>query len=218
MDIKVNEEGIEIRKLFGTKRIAFADIRSIEADGKRFTVTSKDDKKIVFDDMLFIGKDQIIRNAVKNNIAYKEILEPEEEGPLYTIEQVREITGKAEEFITRSGNKILSEQLGPEYEICVHSVDIKDCIIMYWSLKKSGRIVDIPEASRADDEYGEDPYAFEDMLIAFLVNWDPMTMSGTYVGDITPDDEKDLADYVKAVMDDFIPEYKAGLSNGREEG
>lgn len=169
MKILYDENGLLVKSLFKTRRITYSELRSVVLSNSEFTFITKTDE-VLNSKKHFYTDYAVLYNAIKKyNINFKDEEEFNGLKNVYSISEVYDKTAQMQIIVEEyAGNKIRNKY-GAEYGIDCKITDEGEYINMLLRLNRNGELVKMPkEINLADIE----PYAFDDIVVAFLVEWD----------------------------------------------
>lgn len=170
MKILYDENGLLVKSLFKTRRIPYSELRSVVlSDSYTFTTTSGE---VLTAQKHFLTDHAVLYNAIKKyNIIFKDEEQLNENQNVYSISEVNDKIAQMQINVEEyAGNKI-KDKYGEEYDVDCKLIDEGEYISMFLRLTRNGELVGMPEDINIlymDIE----PYAFDDIVVAFLVEWD----------------------------------------------
>lgn len=172
MNIKYDDKGIHIKKMFQSREIPYSNIRSVVLSDMKYTFTTNDGE-VINSKSRFFSNDAALYDAIrKYNIYFKNEDELKGTNNLYSINEVNEKIAQTQTVTEEYAGKLICTKLGPEYGIDVRIIDEGEWINMYLRLVKNGELVmDIPAEAKYTSADSE-PYSFDNYALAFIVEWD----------------------------------------------
>lgn len=172
MSITYNENSIIIKKLLKSKEIAYSDIRSVVLSSNESIITTKLGEIIKYKDGLICDRKNLYRAIKKLNIYFRNEDELSEVDNLYSIDEISKKISENQEYVKEYAGNLIRQELGPEYDINLYSIDVDDYIEMCFDFTKNGEII--------KDNPGETQYSvstdpsesFDGYVVAFLLEWD----------------------------------------------
>lgn len=172
MSITYNENSIIIKKLLKSKEIAYSDIRSVVLSSNESIITTKLGEIIKYKDGLICDRKNLYRAIKKLNIYFRNEDELSEVDNLYSIDEISKKISENQAYVKEYAGNLIRQELGPEYDINLYSIDVDDYIEMCFDFTKNGEII--------KDNPGETQYSvstdpsesFDGYVVAFLLEWD----------------------------------------------
>ena len=195
MGWEATSEGIKINKLFGSKELSYADMKSIRLNSRGYVFTTKDEEEITLKSGLGIEVGPLYEALAKYNISYIDENEAEPGRQLYDIDEVNSKAAEVKEYASSLINPKVKEKFGEEYDIDLQIEPVDNFIDMYFCLRKNGEGVQFFEA-------------FDDMVIAFLVEWEAGCGRGKYGLTVEADDREACAKAVEGAFEYLCEHYK----------
>ncbi len=194
------------RLLGGTTKIKYEDIERIEFvdGGDVFFCLSNGKCKKVSDPGIVMYYAEFGNMIRKYRIPYK--MKADEVGDA-TIETVRERAAVCKESVSAYLNRSVKEKLGSEYEFEVRIAERIIGTVLEFRLLKDGVLAkDLNENEGLDG----DPIV-DEMDIAFLYEWEPVSETGTY---LLLEEAKDSAACEKYLEEDVLGFFYAQFKDG----
>ncbi len=172
MNIRYDEKGIHIKKLFKSRVIPYSDIRSVVLSNGEYTFTTKEGELINSKYRLFGNRAALYAAFKEYNIHFKNEDDLKETENVYSMDEVNEKIAQTQTVIEEYAGNLIRGKFGPAYGIDVRTIDEGELINMYFRLLKNGELVkDIPEEAKYESDDTE-PYSFDNFVLAFLLEWD----------------------------------------------
>ena len=195
MGWEATSEGIKINKLFGSRELSYGDIKSIRRNDPFITFTTKDEETIKLKTGLGIEMGPLYEAIARLNISYIDENEAQDGRQLYDIDEVNSKAAEVVEYASSLINPKVKERFGEEYDVDLPLETVDNFIDMYFCLRKNGEGVQFFEG-------------FDDMVIAYLVEWDAAYGRGRYGVTVEVDDREACAKAVQGAFDYLLEHYK----------
>ena len=195
--------------LFGRSvRVKYEDIERIEFvdGGDVFFYLSNGKCKKVSDPVIVMFYAEFGDMIRKYRIPYK--MKADDVGDA-TIETVRERAAVCKESASAYLNRSVKEKLGTEYEFEVRIAERIIGTVLEFRLLKNGVLA---EELNENEGLDGDPIV-DEMDIAFLYEWEPVSETGTY---LLLEEAKDSAACEKFLEEDILGFFYAGFKNGED--
>ncbi len=167
MGWKVDEEGVVFKKFLSGKRILFWDLANILLRYEKIVFTTRggeifEEKSYFYDQLSYLYE-----AIPKYNIGFRDEREMEDLEKTYGIVEVNEKAETLKTLVYRIMSPLIMGKYGQEYDLALDIVDNHDFITLTFGLTRNG---DYLEAFRD----------FDDIEVAFLVEWDAGFGTGRY--------------------------------------
>lgn len=205
MNIVCGEKGIQIKKLFGSREILYSDISSVVFSDREYTFTTKSGEVFAAKFRFFDNPALLYEAVQKYNIHFSNADELSAQNEVYPVEQVNEKSAQVKAVIEEYAGRSVREKMGAEYGVDAKVGYEGEWINMYLKLLKNGQVVtDISEKAKytSDDV---DPYAFDNIALAYLVEWDGF---GRYALTNEMDNPQLCEAYLKEPLEYLFENYK----------
>lgn len=187
--------GITIKKFLHKKTILYRDLKSVVIDSTGIIFTTREGEKITQKSDIFDEVTALYEAIKKYNISFRNEKELDGCNETYTIDEVNEKAVIIKEYVYGLIKEPIKSKYGDKYDISLKIEEVDEYITMYFCLTKSGKPVEFFEA-------------FDDMVIAFLVEWDTSLGYGKYGVTIEVDDEEACECAVQNTLDYLYDHYK----------
>lgn len=167
MGVKYEDNELLISHLFSKKRIFYKDLRSIRITADGIVFETCDGDKITEKDRLLDDKEKLYKAIKQHNISFRDEVELEGMTETFTREELDPIIAKACDYAQEFTSKDVKANLGDSYDIRINISEIDEFIQMDFYLQKDGK---------------DDPArgAFDDITLAFFVEWDTVSRCALY--------------------------------------
>ncbi len=208
MIFTAKDEGVRYGGLLKSRLIPYNEIRSIHIESNQTTVTTLQGEQIVSKsgNTLSMSSDGFYKHVVENNIGYHNETEIEDGQLPVTMEEFNAMSSNTCDIAKRIGDEIVRNRLGAEYETEFLIKGGEDMKVIYFYLKMNGYLVAMSDESKVDYDESE-PLSFDNILAAYLVEWDPLTRSGKYGVTVEISNEEDLISYVNDSVRNFSEDF-----------
>jgi hypothetical protein len=175
LQFQIIENGIEFKRLIGSKVIPFSDIRSIcLLDGKiLFTTQGGEEIETVANTPV-----ELYAAVIANNISFYD--ETEHEEKYYTREELNPLIAAATEVASKAANDYIKEHLGEDYSIDTELLEEPNEINLCFVLFHNGTVVTDLPSDILDQDPERVPGCCDSMALAWLNEWDSASRSGKY--------------------------------------
>lgn len=167
MGIKYEDNELLISHLFSKKRIFYKDLKSIRITVEGIVFETYDGEIVTEKDRLLDDKEKLYKAVKQHNISFRDEVELDGMTETFTREEldpmIAKVCGYAQEF-TSKGAKA---NLGDAYDIRIEVSEIDEFIQMDFYLQKDGK--DDPNRG-----------SFDDITLAFFVEWDTISRRALY--------------------------------------
>lgn len=207
MAFSLSEKGIRYNKLFKSVLLPFNDIRSIIITEQGTSITMRSGENYMQKEPTPVSvNDEFCFYMVKYNIEYRNDTEHIEGSRPYSREEldpiIERVAGASESY----ADAVIKEKLGAEYGCkTIFKEDIR-WGNLFFCLTKNGGIIDVPEECAVDvDE--EVPESYDNILLFFMSEWNPVNQRGYYA--VTEDVFREdlLKSYVEEWSDSMCSDY-----------
>lgn len=210
MDVSLDAKGLTVKKLLKTSVIPYSDIRSIEVlEPKKTVFRTYEKEEYIYKGFLTLEDftPNVFDLIVKNKIEYKDSFTMSDEAEeILSEEEMEKRVSSLVESICEESHALVKDLLGERYDIDFKALTVHDEKNLYLWLLRDGKIVkDIVTPHISEPEFGITD-AFHEVLMAFLVEWNPREEKSKYVmalDDVEGFDEerKFLLDEVRSVCE-----------------
>ena len=187
MGIKYEDNELIISHIFSKKKISYRDIKSIRVNGDYMIFTISNGEEVTEKDHFFEDKACLYAAIKRYNISYRnenELVGMEE---TFTRQELESMITKARDFAQKFVSQDVKLKLGDAYDIRIDISEIDEYIQMDFFLQKDGR---------------DDPArgSFDDITLAFFVEWDTTSCCALYGVTVEMIDEDKLMEAVQYSM------------------
>ena len=197
MALYSDDNGITIKKLFKTQKISYGELKSILIDSRGITFSTRDGGSVMAEAGLRSDLEGMYKAIPKYNIAFRNEEETPEDGQTYTIDEIYKKVEEVKGFAYGIAAPAIRSRYGDEYDIVLNVEEIEDFVDVYFCLTKSGMPVQFFEA-------------FDDIVIAYLVEWDAGLSCGRYGVTVEVNDKDLCRDAVMRILEYVYDNYKPG--------
>lgn len=167
MGIKYEDNELLISHFFSKKRISYKDLKSIRITVDGIVFETRDGEKVTEKDRLLDDKANLYEAVRKHNISYRDEVELDGMSETFTREELEPMIGKARDYAQELTSQDVKAQLGDAYDIRIEVSEIDEYIQMDLYFQKDGK--DDPKRG-----------SFDDITLAFLVEWDTISRRALY--------------------------------------
>lgn len=187
MDVISDTNGITIKKFLSKKLIPYSELRSVVINEAGINFTSGDGTVTTVKNRILYDLSALYKEIHNNRFYYKDEVEISNCPDSYSIEEIQaEIPGIIEYTHTQMIETVRNKY-GEEYDIVITDSIVDEYIQLDLCLTKGGKAVRFFEA-------------FDDIALAYLLEWDPGKGCGRYGVTVEYTDR----DALKSAIDDTL--------------
>ena len=211
MAFTLSEEGIRYSRLFKSVMMPFNEIRSIIITKDGTSITTRSGESYFQKEFTPVSvNDEFCNYMVKYNIEYRNDTECIEGTEPYSREQLDPVIERFVNSTQAYADEVIKEQLGSEYgSKVIFKEDIRwGCI--YFCLTHNGEVINVPDECMIDPDE-EVPDSYDNILLFFMTEWNPINQRGYYAVTVEVHDEEQFKSYVKNWSESLCADYQAYL-------
>lgn len=213
----LDEEGIRYVKLFKSVMLPFVEMRSIVVTKEATTITMKSGEVYSQKELTPVCVDDEFCNYVmRYNIEYRNDTECIEGTRPYSREELDPILERVIESTRSYADRIIKDKLGVEYSSELIFKEDMRWGNLFFCLKHNDVIIDMPDECSVDKD-DEVPESYDNILLFFMCEWNPVAQRGYYAITADVEDEEILKDYVEDWTDTMCNDYEDYLDNLESE-
>ncbi|MCR5804269.1 MAG: PH domain-containing protein [Clostridia bacterium] len=194
MGIIYEDNELIIKGLFSKKKIAYKDIKSIEIKKDGIVFTTREGDEITSKDGFFDDKENLFGAIRKFNISYRNQNELEGVSETYTREELDDKFQKAKDLAYAISSQDVKKKLGEKYDIELDIKEVEEYVTMYLSLTEDGEVL-------------KSMGAFDDITLAYLVEWDQSLNCAKYGITVEMTDEEKMREAVQYSLQYLYEEF-----------
>jgi len=187
MGIKYEDNELLISHLFSKKRIFYKDLKSIRITIEGIVFETCDSEIVTEQDKLLDDKEKLYEAVKQHNISFRDEVELDGMTETFTREELDPMIAKAFSYAQEFTSKDVKANLGDEYDIRIKLSEIDEYIQMDFYLQIDGK----------DDQTRG---SFDDITLAFFVEWDTISRRALYGITEELTDESKLLDALQYSM------------------
>lgn len=171
MSILFDENGITIKKLFSKRVVQYSELRSVILSDSKYIFTTKENEVITLKQNLLIPQNSFYDGIKKYNIIFTDKDQLSQGGNVYTSNEINEKIAQMKAWIEEYAGGKIKAKYGAEYDLDCNTIEEGELLTVNLRLTKNGELVKMPEEINKFLE-DIDVYAFDNIVVAFLVEWD----------------------------------------------
>lgn len=187
--------GITIKKFLSKRTIPYGDLKSVTIDSTGIVFITREGEEITQKGGVSVEATALYEAIKKNNFSFRDEQVLKDYKTIYTLDEVDKKAVAIKDYVDGLVKEPVKTKYGDEYEISLEIEEEGEYIIMYFSLLKEGRPVEFLAP-------------FDDMVIAFLAEWDPALGYGKYGVTVEVEDEEACKNTVQCALDYLYDAYK----------
>ncbi|MBR5419720.1 MAG: hypothetical protein IK115_01080 [Lachnospiraceae bacterium] len=167
MDVISDANGITIRKFLSKKFIPYSDLQSVVINDAGINFTTRDGALTTVANRILYELGALYKEIHNNRFYYKDEVEISTCQDLYCIEDIQAKIPGIIEYVHAQMIDTIHSKYGDEYDIVITDSTVDEYIQLDLCLTKNDKAVQFFEA-------------FDDIALAYLLEWDPGQGCGRY--------------------------------------
>ena len=191
MKILYEDRSLIIKGLLSKRKIEYKDLKSIEIINNGIVFTTREGAKITAKEGFFDDKENLFKAIREFNIVYQNHNELDGINETYTLEELKDMFLKAKDCAHAVSSPDIKNKLGEKYDIKIEINEEKDLFSMFLSLTEDGKPIK----------------DFDDIVLAYLVEWIPSMNCAKYGITVELSGEEKMVEAVKCSLQYLYEEF-----------